>query len=433
MKKWLSVLLCVVFLFCLNIKGTFCFCDEKVVFNYHGKEFNYTLLDNVKTNNVFSCNAELKKFNRFGSKQERQKLLSKLLALGFDCEVCVNYLFPNINKTITRVEKAINTKAKDAKISIDYGSEKVFNIESESCGVNVDKFKLYNLICKQYLANKALVFNVPTIVLQPDVFKADLQKHCFLRGDFSTDISSSSADRKHNIKNAIHSLNGVEILPGQQFSFNGVVGRRSVENGYRQAKIIVNNEFVEGLGGGVCQVSSTLYNSALLAGLKIKEANKHSKPVAYIKRGFDAMVNFGSSDLKFYNNTNEKLTIVANFSTSRIRIRIFGESLHGYSYKLSNDVVNTTQPTEEIVYDFKQEYGEKVQFDDEWFYLKKASVGYEVKSYREIYKDGKLTSKELLRYDKFPVQNAVKVYGTKKRTENCAFLLLTPFTCTSYV
>ena len=93
----------------------------------------------------------------------------------------------------------------------------------------------------------------------------------------------------------------------------------------------------DGVGGGVCQVSSTLYNCALLSGLEIIEANKHSKQVSYVDYGFDAMVNFGSSDLKFKNNTNEKIIIVTNCSNSNLRIRIYGETLSNVKYKLKNE------------------------------------------------------------------------------------------------
>ena len=174
-----------------------------------------------------------------------------------------------------------------------------------------------------------------------------------------------------------------------------------------------------GVGGGVCQVSSTLYNCALLAGLEIVEANKHSKQVSYVNQGFDAMVNFGSSDLKFRNNTSENITIITNFSTNQARIRIYGEKPQN-SYKLFSEVFNINEPKEEIFYDEKQEYLDKVTYDDEFFYLKKGSVGKEIKTYRETYSNNLLINKELLRHDKYPVQNSIKIFGNKKRTENCA-------------
>lgn len=389
--------------------------NEKIEFTFQQKSFVYALQPNIKTGNVFNENFEINRYNRFENKQTRAKLLKQMLSAGFDTEIALNYIFPNLNQIVTIAEKNIAKKPQNASLTINTNSEKVFYITREKTGLMLDKTKLYNKIAKAYLKNQPLKFDLPIVVLNPTTYAQDFEKFTFLRGEFCTNIVSSSADRKHNIKNALTALNLQEILPGEVFSFNKIVGRRTQANGYRPAKIIVNNEFVEGLGGGVCQVSSTLYNSALLAGLKIVEANKHSKQVGYVKHGFDAMVNFGSSDLKFENTTSEKITIVTNFSSNKIRIRIFGADLNGVEYRLANEIVSTTEPSEEIKQDNAHEYADKVQYDDESFVLKKGSRGMEVKSYREKYQNGKLVEKQLLRYDKFKPQNTIIIVGTKAR------------------
>ena len=345
-----------------------------------------------------------------------------MLGAGFDKSVALNYIYPNLDAVIEKLEKNIQVKPRNASLKINENTNKVFIIQNEVVGIELDRVELYSRLSNRFLNGEDLKIEVPIKKLLPSVTSADLKKFTNLRADFSTDISNSSADRKHNIKNALNSLNRVVIAPNQVFSFNKTVGRRTKSNGYRTAKIIVNNEFVDGIGGGVCQVSTTLYNSALLSGLEIIEANKHSKQIGYVKYGFDAMVNFGSSDLKFRNNTNEKITIITNYSSKSARIRIFGESLGGVNYKLTNEIVSITEPKVEIKYDNAQEYLDKVEYDDEYFYLRRGGRGMEVKSYREKYDGGKLVSRELLRDDKFKVQNAIKVYGTKKRTDNSALL-----------
>ena len=424
MKKALPiVMLCVIFILSFNIQKVFAMDYEQIDFYYDNKIFSYSLVNNIKTSSQFDVNFEINKYKRFSSKQERIKLLTKLIKAGIEQEVAINYLFPNLNKTITKIEKAINTKPQNAKLKIDSSSEKVFHITKEKEGKYVDKQKLYGEICNSYLNGKDLYFNVPICKVQPEIYSSQLKKFSHKRSDFSTDISSSSADRKHNVKNAIYALNKVEIMPNEVFSFNKKIGRRTQENGYRNAKIIVNNEFVDGVGGGVCQVSSTLYNSALLAGLEIVEANKHSKQVGYVKYGFDAMVNFGSSDLKFRNNTNQKLTIISNYETNKIRIRIYGEDLNNVEYKLKNEIIKVEQPLEEVVLDIEGKYQDKVMFEDESFQLKKPSRGMEIKSYREKYVNGLLVYKQLLRYDKFKVQNGVTVFGVKPRGTNLDIML----------
>ena len=420
MKKLIVMcFICVIFSFLsLNIGVVYAYSPEHLEFNYNGRVFDYYLEPNIKNSAVFSANYEINKYNRFGNLEDRVSLLKKMLELGFDKSIALEYLFPNLNKMLNTIEKNLYLAPRDAKLKINPNSNKVFLIEKEVVGRKLNKEKLIQDICFNYINNKKMCFNLEILTLTPNEKEKDFQKFSNLRADFSTNISSSTQDRKHNIKNALISLNKVEILPNQIFSFNKTVGKRTAENGYRNAKIIVNNEFVDGLGGGVCQVSSTLYNSALLAGLEIIEANKHSKQVSYVNFGFDAMVNFGSSDLKFRNNTNEKLTIITNFSPTTARIRIFGESLNSTTYKLRNEIINIVQPQELILIDEKLEYSDKVTYNDECFYLKKASKGMEIKSYREKFENGQFVSSELLRHDKFKVQDAVKIYGSKLRENN---------------
>ena len=419
MKKFVAFcLMCVIF--CLTFSSTLpvsATSNEQIDFIFNNKIFSYQLEPNIKSSSIFDTNFKINKYKRFGSTVERQNLLKYMIEIGIDKEIALEYIFPNITNIIEKMEKNIYIKPQNAKLKINSNTEKVFHIKNEIVGRIVDKNKLINNICLNFLQSKNMQINVPTIQLLPEITKQDYEKFSHLRSDFSTSITNSTADRKHNIKNALQTLNKVEIAPNEVFSFNKIIGRRTKENGYREAKIIVNNEFVEGVGGGVCQVSSTLYNSALLAGLEIVEANKHSKQVNYVKYGFDAMVNFGSSDLKFKNNTTEKITIITNFSTNNLRVRIFGATLNNTHYKLTNEIISTTEPQEIIEFDTENKYTDKVVYEDESFYLKTPSKGMEVKSYREIYKNGELIEKKLLRFDKFKVQDAVKVFGTKKRTE----------------
>lgn len=420
MKNFIILcLLCVIFLFSATTVGTvYAFQPEQIEFVYSGKIFNYSLEHNIKKSNIFNVNHEINKYNRFGSTDERIQLLTKMLKLGFNEDVSLDYLFPNLSNKIDSIAKNVYVAPKNSKLSIDSNSQKVFHITPEIIGTELDKPKLIKNIIHSYLNQKEMKFSLPIKHLNPTVLKKDFEKFTNLRADFSTNISNSNADRKHNIKNALQSLNKVEIAPNQIFSFNNTVGRRTAENGYRSAKIIINNEFVDGIGGGVCQVSSTLYNTALLAGLEIVEANKHSKQVGYVKQGFDAMVNFGSSDLKFKNNTGEKLTIITNYSSTSARIRIFGENMQGTHYKLTNEILNIVNPIEEIIVDENQKYKDKVMYCDEFFYLKTSGIGMEIKSYREKYVNNQLVLTELLRHDKFKVQNAIKIYGSAPRNTN---------------
>ncbi len=403
----------------INVYATKTRLEDNINFVYDGRIFTYNLSKNITKSSLFNENYTINKYDRFSSLKARAMLMTHMLEIGLGEEECVEYLYPSIEDTINKIKRNIEIKPRNATLKIIPSSEKVFNISREKYGLCVDLNKLYKKIISHCINGGNSDILIPTITLNPSVTADEYMRFTHLRSDFSTNISHSSSDRKHNVKTALNSLNMTKIQPNEVFSFNKTVGRRTSENGYRMAKIIVNNDFVEGLGGGVCQVSTTLYNAALLAGLEIVEANKHSRQVSYVKYGFDAMVNFGSSDLKIRNNTDTVITIVTNYSSSKARIRIFGADMHGAEYRLKNEITDILDPGEEIIQDEELQYIDKVQYEDEYFYLKPVVRGMKVKSYREKYLNSKKVDQELLRLDKYPAQKGVKIYGIKKRTD-CA-------------
>ncbi|MDD3363960.1 MAG: VanW family protein [Syntrophomonas sp.] len=131
-----------------------------------------------------------------------------------------------------------------------------------------------------------------------------------------------SPERYKNISVALKSINNTLVWPGEVFSFNEVTGPRTPERGYLPAPIILNGGFDVGYGGGVCQVSSTVYNAALLAKLPIIERHAHTKPVHYVPEGKDATVNYGYLDMKFSNNRNGPLIIKTTLQNGRIYVEL---------------------------------------------------------------------------------------------------------------
>lgn len=126
-----------------------------------------------------------------------------------------------------------------------------------------------------------------------------------------------------NVKLALEKINGYELNPLQVFSFNEVVGPRTKERGFKTAKVFEGGKVVEDLGGGICQVSSTLYQAALSAGLKVTESHRHSLPIKYIPKGMDATVVYGFKDLKFVNNTPDKLLIEGLVANDEVLVKIY--------------------------------------------------------------------------------------------------------------
>lgn len=396
-----------------NCNVEYKFDDTIFEFKYGNKIWKFYAKDFVETSTQFDINFKLNKYKSNNNKNEKIKLIKNLKKLKINNKLIINSIFPKMQEKIENISKNIEKQPKNAYFQYN-GKLKIID---EIFGININFDLFFEKILNNYLISDNIKINIPIEKTRPEIVAEDLKLTSFLRGQFSTGYTKSTLDRKHNIKMALSKINGKKIGAGEQFSFNKTVGRRTKENGFRMAKIISQGEFVDGFGGGVCQVSTTLYNAALLSGLKIDRANKHSEKVGYVMSGFDAMVNFGSSDLVFTNNTGADIYIFADYSSSSMTIKIFGTK-NDYTVKLRNEIVDKKPAGEcQEIFDVDKKYIDRVEFVDESFYLKTAHDGYTVKSFRDFYKDGALVKTELLRTDKYPPQNAIKVFGTQVRDD----------------
>lgn len=166
---------------------------------------------------------------------------------------------------------------------------------------------------------------------------------------FTTYFDASNAERSSNIRLAASKINGSVIPAGECFSFNKTVGARTEQNGFKQAKIIEDGKFVLGFGGGVCQVSTTLYNAALLSGLEIAEYHPHSLAVSYVAPSRDAMVSGSYCDLQFVNNRKTPVYVRVKCTQSSICCTFYGES-DGYNYSFRSEVIGSLpRPDDEEV------------------------------------------------------------------------------------
>ena len=244
----------------------------------------------------------------------------------------------------------------------------------------------------------------------------DLQpKELVLRSAFYTSYTSSSEDRKNNISVASKSLNNVFVDCNCEFSFNLTVGPRTERRGYKTAKIIFNGKFIDGVGGGVCQVSTTLYNAVLLAGLNITEFHPHSLPVSYVAPSFDAMVNSGSADLKFVNNTHNPIIIKTFSDENTLRIEIYGEPMQEKYARQSVIKSEIIPPDYEILKDVNNEYPDL--YEGEKKVLTLGKKGYTSQGILIKLVNGKPISSKIIRNDKYNPLRGVIIEGTAKRPE----------------
>ena len=157
----------------------------------------------------------------------------------------------------------------------------------------------------------------------PEITVAQAKELYQVIGTYTT-TTTANKDRNKNIELAAEALNGLILQPGEEFSFNKATGERSEAKGYRPAGAYVNGELVEEPGGGVCQVSSTLYNAVIFSGLTTTERHAHSYEPSYVTPGEDAMVSFGGPDMKFVNTSSTAIAIRASFADRKLKISIVG-------------------------------------------------------------------------------------------------------------
>ncbi len=139
-------------------------------------------------------------------------------------------------------------------------------------------------------------------------------------GSFITEILDTAPERVNNLIVCSKALDGIVVKPGEEFSFNETVGERTSEKGYLEAKILVDGEPEYGIGGGICQISSTIYNAAVISGLEITERHDHEGNVSYIEKGRDAAVCYHSQDLKFINTLDSPIKMSVKVGSSQIYV-----------------------------------------------------------------------------------------------------------------
>lgn len=236
-----------------------------------------------------------------------------------------------------------------------------------------------------------------------------------VRAEFYTSYPSSSEERKSNIILATKSLNNTFVDVGAEFSFNYTVGPRTEKRGYKVSKIIFNGAFVDGVGGGVCQVSTTLYNAILLAGLKVTEYHPHSLPVGYVAPSFDAMVNSGSADLRFINNTHNPIILKTFADENKVTIEVWGEPMQEKYLRQSQITEYIPAPVEEIVLDEKGEYPNL--YEGERMTIQYSKKGYRSQATLVKVLNGKVIDKSVIRKDKYNAVKGVVIEGKAQRPQ----------------
>ncbi|MEC5425155.1 VanW family protein [Virgibacillus sp. C22-A2] len=223
-----------------------------------------------------------------------------------------------LDNLIRTLKDKVHKEPENAKLN------KSGEIIPEKLGVTLDIDKFTILFRKTFYQEDAKGLQAPLMNTYPRIDRALLEEIYEKElGSYVTHFKKSNEERSHNIYLATKAINNYVIFPGEVFSFNDVVGERTKERGYKRAPVIVKGELAEDIGGGICQVSSTLFNAVDLRGIQIVERYAHSRSVPYVPEGRDATVSWWGPDFVFRNMYNQPLLIRANSDNGKMLIQLY--------------------------------------------------------------------------------------------------------------
>lgn len=361
--------------------------DESWVFDY--KDIGAHIDWEDKLNTLYNQARE-------GSLEERYKKVEEIEEKGVYMETTLTKDISLIKDEIIAIAESLMIEPVDADIQFFPDRENKFVLTDDKNGQRVDGDELYLSVEQILNSGEPGALNIEPTPVEPEVRMADLEKATKLIVSFSTDLQQSSANRIHNVVLSLQKINGLRINPGEVFSFNGSVGPRTQAAGFLPAPVIMPDKSMkDDWGGGVCQASSTVFNTAALAGMEMVERYHHSFPVSYLPAGMDATVVYGGADFKFRNSNSTPVFFHTYRKGNRVYVDLYGEPVpNGGSYKLVTDLIETVNaPEPQRILDTEGKY---VTTAGGQYQHVKSRTGYRINTYRVLYQNGKQVSSELL-------------------------------------
>ena len=342
-----------------------------------------------------------KKGNVIKSNDLKNLIIEKLTSTNYNTdsiEVPVEEEDPS-TIDIEKIHSEIYKEAKDAYYTKDpyavYPSETGLDFN-----ISIDE-------AKQLVSTPSETYTIPLKTLYPKVTTNDIGREAFpdLLATYTTSYATSNANRSTNIALAASKINGTVLMPGEEFSFNGTVGKRTAAAGFKVAGVYSNGQVTSDYGGGICQVSSTLYNSVLKANLEITNRVNHTFTVGYVPIGLDATVSWGAPDFKFKNSRSYPVKIVASTANKKLTVSVYGlkedveYEVELVSYKTGTVPYSTVYTTDSSLAPGKTKV------------VQAGSNGAKAESYKILKLNGKEVSRTLLSKDTYSPHNQIIARG----------------------
>lgn len=314
-----------------------------------------------------------------------------------------------LNETFNEEKVNLALDQLDGQIHIEpinahmYVKDDDFKIVKESNGRAINRKKTKELI-DNYLNDKKDV-ELVIKTLKPSLYEKDFNGIDSLLAEYSTNYSSSGSNRKENISLGASFFDGILLEPNKEISFNAQTGGITEEQGFKTAGVILNGELDSGIGGGICQVSTTLYNALIRADVDITERYNHSRPIGYVPLGTDAAVVDGYKDLKFVNNGEYPLYLKSYTDGNNVKFKVYGnKKSNDYDINIVPKLVSVKEPREIKKYSTKLPSGQTE-------IKSSGSKGYYYETYKEYVKDGEVVNSEKISNSNYVAKDRVVVIG----------------------
>lgn len=301
---------------------------------------------------------------------------------------------------IEKIHEETYKEAKDA-----YYTTEPFTVHAEEIGVDFDVET-----AKELLKEEKQEYEINLNITQPQKTVKEIGTEAFpdLLATFSTNYQASNTNRTTNLRLAANKINGTVLLPNETFSYNKVVGERTTSAGYKMAATYSGGKVVDGIGGGICQISSTLYDAVVMANLNVTTRRNHQFVTSYVPAGKDATVVWGAQDFKFVNTRKHPIRIVATVQGGVATVQIWGikEDVE-YDISIETKKIATIAYTTQYIQDSSLPAGQQKV-------VQAGSNGRKVEAYKVTKLNGKIISTTLLSKDTYNAMKRIVHVGTKQ-------------------
>ncbi|HZX21038.1 MAG TPA: VanW family protein [Clostridia bacterium] len=344
------------------------------------------------------------KLGREGNCFYRMKTVLNLRKNPQTIKLIQSYDLSKVESKINEISKTIDKLPTDAKIERKNGN---FIVTKEVLGIETDKEVLKYSISTAINNFKSISIDIGTRDTEPKIKGEDLDSVKDLIGESVTVFNTGDKGRTENIKIAANNINDTILMPGEEFSFNDSTGPRDAKSGYKEASIIMDGEFVTGIGGGVCQVSTTLYRAALRSDMEITSRQNHGLPISYVPMGQDATVVYGYIDLKFKNNKKYPVYVESLVRGGEIYMRLYSKKTDDIHINLKSEILEVIEPKMQTKKDANMYLWERKV-------SKSGRKGYRAATYKVYLQGGQEVKRELVSKDYYPSRNGIIIEGTKQ-------------------